>query len=229
MQEKVAGSPFVCLARASGTTASTGLHTARAACFHLKRRKPDFPWPCCLDAFMTAHHGHLPSTPIHFQHTRLEIPSTLPSKSYVAALLFSPRGISFPGTAKYLWDFSSCTILLLLHHLHFSGSSNTLWPFLSLWSPSWSKDCLWWTENDVLEKGEADISVPWAISFTYPADSTSAKCQGRDSPLCCPVSLLHRKHWEEVGISPWSSCGSKMSRDLDTGCKRREKLDGKKN
>lgn len=63
MQEKVSESHFACLTGVSGTAASIGLYTTRAACFHLKSRRPDFPWPCCLDTVMSAHHGHLLSTP----------------------------------------------------------------------------------------------------------------------------------------------------------------------
>lgn len=120
MQEKVAGSHFVCLARVSGTAASTGLHTARACCFHLKSRIPDFPWPCCLDALMPAHHGHPP------------LQSTHGVGNPVYFAFWSSRQEASPTnglqcTSEILAG-NSCIILLLPYQLHFSGNSNSLWP-----------------------------------------------------------------------------------------------------
>lgn len=106
MQEKVARSRFACLMRISGTAASTGLHTAGAACFHLKSRTPDFAHLCCLDIFMAAHHGHLPSTPSHPTRTTagLEIPLALPSEWATCSFSVIPTTeMSHTGTVLCLW------------------------------------------------------------------------------------------------------------------------------
>lgn len=107
MQEKVTGSRFACLMRVSDTAASTGLHTARAACFHLKSRTPDFPHPCCLDTFLAAHHGHLPSTPSHPTLTAagLEIPLALPREWATCGCSVIPTTeVSHTEAALCLWD-----------------------------------------------------------------------------------------------------------------------------
>lgn len=131
MQEKVAGSRFACLMRVSGTAASTGLHTARAACFHLRSRRPDFPWPCCPDALMPAHHGHLPSTPSCTLCCRVGNPIGI-AKRATCGCSVTPTAEACPTQglqcACEILPDHSCTILPLLYQLRFPGSSNTLWP-----------------------------------------------------------------------------------------------------
>lgn len=116
MQEKVSGSHFVCLARVSSTAASTGLHTARS-----RSRRPDFPWPCCPDAFMPAHHGNLPSTPIHTRRCKSH---QLYQASHTWLLCDSHQEASptqeLLCTSEILAGHS-CTVLPLLYQLHFSG------------------------------------------------------------------------------------------------------------
>lgn len=65
-------------------------------------------------------------------HTGLEIPSTLPSKSYVAVLGLPLEHLASPTqglqcTSEILAGHT-CTILALPYQQHSSGSSNSLWP-----------------------------------------------------------------------------------------------------
>lgn len=107
-QEKVAGSHSACLTRASGTATSTGMHTSRAAGFHLKSKRPGRPWPCSLDAFMPVHHGHLPSTPSRTHYCR--VGNTIGFTKQVSHLWppcdYHHTGVSCLGTATCLWDFT---------------------------------------------------------------------------------------------------------------------------
>lgn len=125
-------------------SSSTGLHTARAACLHLKSRRPDFPQPCCLDAFMPDYHGHLPSTAIHTQGWKSR---QLYQTSHMWLLWgFHQEASPTQGLqcTSGILAGHSCTILPLPCHLHSSDSSNSSWPGSSSVSVifSWSKDCL---------------------------------------------------------------------------------------
>lgn len=181
MQEKVAGSRFACLTRVSGTAASTGLHTVRAAWFHLKSRRPDFPWPCCLDAFMPAHRGHLPPAPSCTRRRGVGNPIDFTKQVSNMRLLCDShrRDVSYPGTAVCLWGFTrpqlyhltlrlSTAFLRQLQHLVAQV------PFCS-YAPAWSNcpiTCCFICSSHLLPSA---LSTPvWSLVRVSRADTCSS-------------------------------------------------------
>lgn len=133
MQEKVARSRFTCLTRTSGTAASTGLHTARAACSHLKTRHLIFltfaawtySWLPTMVTFLPLH--PIPHAPLQGwkSHWLYQV-----SEPHAAALWFPPHRCPTQGLrcACEIVQGHRYTILHLIYKLLLSGISNTLWP-----------------------------------------------------------------------------------------------------
>lgn len=151
----------------------------------------------------------------------------------MAALWLPPRGISYPGAAMYLWDFSRTQLYrptLALSAAFFRPACG-LDPFLSLWSSSWSKDCLsvvsreWWP-GLIFQSLEA---------FSSPILQTPPHQNVRAGILLSAVPSDYCTESSRKGISPWNSCGSKMEqgclyqvqKEGEMGWQKKKKIEGR--